>query len=214
MPLRLLVLGATGHIGTNTVELALARGARVTAFVRSPHKITRNDPNLTVIGGDPLSSQPLARALVGHDAVLSSLGLPPREALRPSTRMTEFAASTVAAMKTAGVKRLAIVSAAALFPDRRLLFRFFQWVLRNHMRDLDAMEAVVKATDLNWTIARPPRLITGSGKEEAYRATVGALPPRAFSMPFRSVARFLLDAVEQGTHLREVVGLGSEEARR
>jgi hypothetical protein len=33
-------------------------------------------------------------------------------------------------------------------------------------------------------------------------------------MPFRSVAKFLLDVVEQGTHVRDVVGLGSEEGER
>ncbi|HEY2512959.1 MAG TPA: NAD(P)H-binding protein [Polyangiaceae bacterium] len=207
MPLRLFVLGATGHIGAHTLELALARGHRVTAFVRSPHKVTRNDPKLTVIQGDPLASEPLARALAGHDAVLSSLGPSPREALRPSTLMAEFAASTVAAMKTAKVKRLGVVSAAVLFPDPRLRFRLIQWVLRHHARDLTAMEAVVQATDLDWTIARPPRLVTGPG--ESYRVEPFALPAKAWSMSFRAVAKFLLEAVDQGAHVREVVGLGS-----
>jgi putative NADH-flavin reductase len=206
MALRLLALGATGHIGTHVVDLALARGHSVTAFVRSPSKIRRNHPALSVIQGSPLATETLGRCLRGHDAVISSIGPPPREAFRPSTLMAESAASTVAAMSTAGVKRLLVVSAAVLFADPRLSFRFFQWLLRQHARDLTAMEAVVRAADFEWTIARPPRLL--QSQDEAYRCDRGALPERASSMSYRAVAAFLVDSVEQGRYVREMVGLG------
>lgn len=211
MALRLFVLGATGHIGTHVLDLALSRGHQVTAFVRSPHRITRNDAALRVVQGDLLSSDALARAMPGHDAVLSSVGPPPRQAFKPSTLMAESAASTVAAMTAAEVKRLVVVSAAVLFPDRRLSFRFFRWLLRQHARDLVAMEAVVRATRFDWTIGRPPRLV--SAQNESYRSETDALPPGAWSMSFRAVAAFLVDCVENGTHLREVVGLASGGTR-
>lgn len=152
-----------------------------------------------------MSREALARALRGHDAVLSSIGPPPREAFRPSTLMAESAASTVVAMSAAGVKRLLVVSAAVLFPDRRLGFRFFRWLLRQHVRDLTAMEAVVRATDFDWTIARPPRLV--KTQDESYRSERNALPAGAWSMSYRAVARFLVDSAERGTHAREIVGL-------
>jgi putative NADH-flavin reductase len=211
MTQRLFVLGATGHIGGHVVDLALARGHRVTAFVRSPRKLSRNDPGLSVIEGDLLSTGALARALPAHDAVLSSIGPSPREALRPSTLMADCAASTVAAMSAAGVKRLAIVSAAVLFPDRRLSFRFFRWLLRQHARDLVAMEAVVRATNFDWTIARPPRLV--STGDESYRCGLDALPQGAWSMSFRAVAAFLLDSIEGHTSSRQVIGLARGEAK-
>jgi putative NADH-flavin reductase len=204
---RILVLGGTGHIGAYVIDLALARGHRITAFVRSPQKVTRTDPALSVIQGDPLSSGALAGALVGHDAILSCIGPAGREALRPSTLMAECAASTVAAMTTASVKRLLIVSAALLFPDRRLRFRFFRWLTRHHLHDLVAMEAVVGATDFDWTIARPPKL--SKAPDESYRCETESLPAGAWSMSFRAVAAFLLDAAEQRTHVREIVGLAS-----
>jgi putative NADH-flavin reductase len=207
MTLRLFVLGATGNIGSHVVDLALARGHAVTAFVRSPHKIHRNADVLSVIQGDPLSKASLARALPGHDAVLSSLGPAPSEAFRPSTLMAESAASTVAAMTAARVRRLLVVSAAVLFPDRRLSFRFFQWLLRQHARDLVAMEAVVRATDFDWTIARPPRLV--KTQDASYRSERDGLPAQAWSMSHRAVATFLLDCAERGTHPREVVGLAA-----
>lgn len=204
MPLRIFVVGATGHIGSHVLELALARGHQVTAFVRSRSKITRDHPALSVIES-PLATEPLARYLRGHDAVLSSLGPPGTEALHPSTLMAESAASLVAAMAMAGVQRLAIVSAGVLFPGRGLAIRFFKWLLRHHARDLVAMESVIRATDFDWTIARPPRLVERA--DASYRAKDDALPNGASAMAFRGVAAFLLDCVEQHSHSRAVVGL-------
>jgi putative NADH-flavin reductase len=205
MALRFFLLGATGHIGTQAVDLALARGHEVTAFVRSPQKIARNHRALTVIKGDPLSAPQVAEVLPGHDAVVSSLGPSPREAFRPSTLLAECAASTVAAMSAAGVGRLAIVSAAVLFADRRLAFVFFRWLLKHHARDLVAMESVVQASGIDWTIARPPRLV--ASLDAGYESARDALPGRGWTASYRAVAAFLLDSVEQHRHSREVVGL-------
>lgn len=89
MPLRLLVLGATGKTGTHILDLALARGHQVTAFVRSPQKIARRHPALAIVQGDPLQVNQLAAALPGHHAVLSAIGPSGREAFRPSTLLEE-----------------------------------------------------------------------------------------------------------------------------
>jgi len=205
--MRLLILGANGHTGRQLVDLALGRGHDVTAFVRSPEKIARRHPQLEVRRGDPQSVDALASALPGHDAVLSALGVRPPRAFRPHALVQDSAASTVAAMTRAGVKRLVLVSAAVLFPEKGLRFAFFRWLLKHVMRDLDGAEQIVRATPLDWTIARPPRLI--ERPEEVYRATRDALPARAFSMSFRAVAAFMLDAVEQHAHVHEIVGLAS-----
>lgn len=200
----LFVLGATGRIGREIVDAAIASGHEVTAFVRSPAKIEPRD-HLRVVGGDPKDPEAMARAMSGHDAVLSAIGAPPREALRPSTLMTDCATSTLRAMQAADVPRLGIVSAAVLFPEKGLMFAFFQWFLKHHARDLTTMEAAIRASDRRWTIVRPPRLV--SGPDDAARTAVGELPPRGSVASFRSVARFLVDAVAGGDHVGEVVGL-------
>src|SRR5690242_8450486 len=115
--MRLLVLGATGRTGKQILDLGLARGHHLTALVRSPRKITRRDGALSVVEGDPLQADQIARALHGHDAVLSALGPAPRDAFRPHTLLAECAAATMAAMTMAGVDRVAVVSAALLFPE-------------------------------------------------------------------------------------------------
>jgi putative NADH-flavin reductase len=203
--MKLLIVGATGNTGREVLDLALERQHRVTAFVRSPQKITRTDAALSVVRGDPFDLPALAKALDGQDAVLSTLGLPPRQALRPSNFMAESTAAIVSAMRTAGVSRLCILSAAVLFPGSGVQYAFFKWLLQHHARDLEALETVVKASDLEWTIARPPRLV--KAPDARYLAARDALPEGAFSATFRGVASFLLDAVEHREYLRETVGI-------
>jgi len=203
--MRLFVIGATGHTGTQILDLALARGHAVTAFVRSPAKITRSHAQLSVVRGDPHHADPMAEAMRGHDAVLSALGVQPPTAFRPHTLVSDCAASTVAAMTSAGVTRLALVSVAVLFPIRGLKYAFFRVMLKHIARDLAAAEQIVTATPLDYTIARPPRLY--NGQDVAYREAHNALPDHPRAMSFRSVASFLLDACERHVHSREIVGL-------
>ena len=205
--MRALVIGANGRTGTQLIDLGLARGHELTAFVRSPAKITRTDPRLHVVQGDPHSADALAAALPGHDVVLSALGIHTRQMFGPVTLLQDCVASTVAAMTRAGVKRLVLVSAATLFPEDGLKFRIARWVLQHQIRDLVATESIVRATALDWTLARPPRLV--SSREEAYRAERDALPKDGFTMSFRAVAAFMLDSAAQGTHREEIVGLAA-----
>src|SRR5262245_12645151 len=122
--MKLFVLGANGRTGTQIVELALSRGHEVTAFVRSPQKLSPAG-SLAIVRGDPQRPETIAAALPGHDAVLSAIGPHPRDALRPSTLLADCARATVEAMTASGVPRLVIVSAAVLFPAKSLYFAFF-----------------------------------------------------------------------------------------
>jgi len=175
--------------------------------VRSPEKITRRHPNLQVLHGDPRNVHEMARVLPGHDAVLSALGVRPPQAFRPHTLVQECAASTVGAMTRAGVKRLVLVSAAVLFPGKGLFFDFFRFILTQVRRDLGNAEEIVRATSLEWTIVRPPRLINTA--DDIYRSERDVLPASGYSISFRAVAAFMLDAVEQRMYVREVAGVAS-----
>jgi hypothetical protein len=119
----------------------------------------------------------------------------------------ECAASTVAAMTRAGVSRIVLLSAAVLFPERGLLFAVFRRVLAHIASDLGTAEQIVRATSLEWTIARPPRLVQRTS--DRYRSRADALPAGGLSMSFRGVAAFMLDAAERHTHVREIVGLAA-----
>jgi putative NADH-flavin reductase len=203
--MRLFVIGANGRTGREILDLALERGHEVTAFVRSPETL-QNVPGVRVLRGDPRQTDSIAAVLPGHDAVLSAIGPHPSDALLgPSTLVADCARAAVDAMTASGVRRLAIVSAAVLFPEKGLSFAFFRWLLRHHARDLRAMEHIVRTSSLEWTIVRPPRLT--QSPDSSFVALRDGLPTGSRVMSFRSVAAFMLDAVERRLHVDEVVGL-------
>jgi putative NADH-flavin reductase len=199
--MRLFVIGATGRTGRQIVQQALARGHHVTAFVRSPESITVRNERLTVLKGNAMDENQLSDAMQNHDAILSTLG--PREAFKPSSLLHDSALATTRAMKRSGVKRLLILSAAAHFPG--VPNRIISFILRSHMRDSRAMEEIVQASDLDWTIARPPRLTQED--YSTYRSREGAAPKIGFTLSRKAVAAFMLDAIEQKKHFHKIVGI-------
>jgi putative NADH-flavin reductase len=198
---KLFVIGATGRTGQEIVQQALARNHHVTAFVRSPENITLQNERLTVLKGNAMDENQLFRAVQNHDAVVSTLG--PREVFKPSSMLHDSAVATTRAMNRAGVKRLVVLSAAAHFPG--LLNRIASFIMRNHMRDSRAMEAIVQATGLDWTIARPPRLTQED--YATYRSRENAAPRMGFSVSRKAVAAFMLEAIEQEKHFHQIVGI-------
>ena len=199
--MKLFVIGATGRTGREIVELALARGHHVTAFVRSPESITLKNERLTVIKGNAMDENELFHAMQNHDAVLSALG--PRKPFKPSSLLHDSALATTRAMNRSGVKRLVVLSAAAHFPG--IPNRIVSLILRDHMRDSRAMEEIVQTSGLDWTIARPPRLTEED--YNTYRSREGAAPTMGFSLSRKAVAAFMLDAIEQQKHFHKIVGI-------
>src|SRR4051812_15125462 len=72
--MNLTIFGATGGVGREVVTQALDTGHHVTAYVRSPAKLTDTHPNLTVTGGELTDADAVRRAVRGADAVISALG--------------------------------------------------------------------------------------------------------------------------------------------
>ena len=204
--MRLLILGATGGTGRALIDQARTRSHQVTAFVRSPKKLGAPRDGVIVRRGDPLDAVQVRDVLAGHDAVLSALGAPGpgrTTILRDSSRVI------VDAMRDAGVRRLLVVSAAILFDG----IGFFPAVmrrtlLRNIFTDAAAMERTIASSDLEWTIARPPRLTNGP-LTKRYRVADGRMPPGKLTVSRADVADFLLDEVEEKRHVHAIVGIAA-----
>jgi uncharacterized protein YbjT (DUF2867 family) len=199
--MKLFVIGATGRTGEEIVQQALARGHRVTAFVRSPGTVTLKRERLSVLKGNVTDESQLSEAIQNHDAVVSALG--PREAFKPGSLLHDSALATTRAMQRSGVRRLVALSVAAHFPG--IPNRIVSFILRSHMRDSLAMEKVVQDSGLDWTIARPPRLTRE--QYATYRSREGAAPRRGFSVSRKAVEAFMLDAIEQKKHFQKIVGI-------
>jgi len=164
--MKLTVLGATGGIGQQVVAQALNDGDQVTAVVRDPARLpVPPHPALDVVRADVMDPLALAPLIAGRDAVISALG---HRGRGPTTVCADGARSLVAAAAEAGLRRILVVSAAGAYIEksddlvtRRIVKPLLGRILRESFADTRVMESVVRASGLDWTILRPPRLTDG-----------------------------------------------------
>jgi len=151
------VLGATGATGRHVVDAALRRGHEVTALVRRAGSFSPAERLSEVVWTDLTDEATLASVLTGANAVISTLG---GAATGPTTVCTDGIRSAVTAMDQAGVSRLVVVSAHGVAETRdRSLYSRAVWAgVANRMRDKETMEPLITASNLDWTIVRPPAL--------------------------------------------------------
>ena len=107
--MKLTIFAATGGIGRQLLEQAVAAGHDVTAVVRSPEKLSGEA--VRVVQADLAAPDPAAleSAVSGADAVLSGLGPRSNADAGIAARGT---AAIVAAMQATHVRRIVVVSAA------------------------------------------------------------------------------------------------------
>ena len=180
------------------------RGHGVTAVVRQTDLLDPRD-GLRVALGNPLQAQDLERLIAGHDAVISCLG---QRSRADANLLRDAAAATMAAMARSGVRRYLLVSQGLLFSSSHPIVLLLRLILARHVADSTAMERLVCASDADWTIVRPPRLLDG-GPARGYKIAVGVRLSGPNSMQRADLATFLLDAAEGRAHLREIVGIAS-----
>jgi putative NADH-flavin reductase len=202
--MKLFILGATGGIGQHLVRLGLERGLQVTAYVRSPAKISLVHERLRVVEGDVFNAAQMGQTMTCHDVVLSSFG---PLTIRSSRLRREFGRTLAAAMRKSGVSRVQVVSAAFLFPDIGLVGNLLKATLFRQMApDMAGMEAEVIQSNLDWTLVRPPRLSNGPARH-SYRLADGGLPRGGFLISRADVAHFMIGEAENPSHLNQVVGV-------
>ncbi|WP_328396465.1 NAD(P)-dependent oxidoreductase [Nocardia sp. NBC_00416] len=210
--MRIIIFGANGPTGRLLTTQALTAGHDVVAFTRRPDEFPVRHDRLTTVGGDVYDQESVARAVAGGDAVLSALGVPYGRA--PITTYSAGVANIVAAMQRHEVRRIAVVSSSAVdpqpYPDAGFLFnrvlqpfitRFLGKTLYDDMR---AMEALLTAADLDWTIVRPSGLFDLPGVTDytvAAERAEGRFTSRA------DLAACLLRLAENGEYLRSAVGV-------
>lgn len=208
--MKLVVLGATGGVGREIIRQAIERRHAITAFARNLQRLAKFGDRILAIQGDPLNSAELQPIIAGQDAILAAFGPPIPVPPSDTHLMLRFASALIDAMLRVGTRRLILVSTAFLFrdaiiPPAYLVGRLF---FSGIVTDASAMEAIVRKSTCEWTIARPPKL-TDKRRTRAYRTRKGRLPPLGFSISRADVADFMIDTVEQGTYIRRVVGISN-----
>jgi putative NADH-flavin reductase len=201
--LRLAILGATGGIGGHVLSWAADAGHPVHVLARHAAAVPRR-PGVTVTEGDAADPVAVADAVASADAVLSALG--PRGAKTPQLLATAAAVLTQAMTKT-GTARLICVSAAGAFvkddPETSGLVKLIlPRIFAKPFADVRAMEEVIRASSLDWTLVRPTRLVNSPARGE-YRIRPDYPPPGLTKISRADVAAFMIGALTEASYLRQ-----------
>jgi len=203
---KIIVFGASGGTGKEIVKQALEAGHEVTAFVRNPAKVVIQHPKLKLVTGDVMVAAAVEEAVAGQEAVISALG-PTRP---PMPAMMEMAAQNiVVAMKKAGIRRLISTTGAGVRDPQdqpKLIDHLMKGLLSllagDVLRDSAANVDVIRASDLDWTIVRYPRLLDGA-HTGTYR--VGFIGKDSGSQLSRADgADFVLRELAEGKYLQRM----------
>jgi putative NADH-flavin reductase len=202
---RVLLFGASGGIGSEVRAQARTAGHELVLFARDRTRLEPLLPSETALVGDIAHADAVRSALAGVDAVLSALG-PTRNSADQVRLFESFAATLVAAMEAAGVRRLVSVSGAACtLPGerKRVAARLVSGLVSLAVRHVVAAKQreleIIAASDLDWVAPRPPRVVAGAA---AGAVRVG---PTATGMSITQgdLARFMVEQLSDDTFLRQ-----------
>ena len=211
-----VLIGASGFVGTAILNELLNRGHKVTAIVRDPAKVTASNPNLKVIQADVTDTDVLIEASKGKDAVIS--------AYNPGWKNPNIYEETlknypliVDSVKKAGVERLLIVGGAGtlfyapgkmvmdaddvpakLLPGIKSLGEFYLNTLR-------------KENDIDWIFLSPAANMTPGERTGKFRIgkddlVVGVNGDSNISVEDYAVA--MVDELEQKKYHKERFTIG------
>jgi putative NADH-flavin reductase len=221
--MKLTIVAATGGLGRQAVEQALAAGHDVTAVVRDPSKLSSAVRTVTadLAAADSATLEP---AVAGADAVLSALG--PRSSAEAGVA-SRGTRAVAAAMQATGVRRIVVVSAAPVStvpspgrprppkhdPGDGFLMRYLaspviKAVFRKPYADLALMEDVLRGSGLDWTVVRPPRL-TDRPLTGTYRTAYGRNLRRGVLVSRADVAHLMLRVLDQPETIRQAIGIAN-----
>jgi putative NADH-flavin reductase len=219
--MKLTIFAATGGIGRQLLEQALAAGHDVTAVVRDPTKLSGEVRSVTadLAAPDPAA---LESAVEGAGAVLSGLGARSASEAGIASRGTR---AIVQAMQAARVRRIVAVSAAPVgtvpspgrpkppkhdpgdgFFMRNLLSPLTKVTFRKTYADLALMEDVLRDSALDWTVVHPPRL-TDKPLTSSYRTAYGQNLRCGLFVSRADVAHLMLRVLEQPETVRQTIGI-------
>jgi len=208
--MKIVLIGATGFVGTPVLAELLSRGHQVTVLARNPGKLAAQ-PGLTVVAADALDAARVAQAAAGHDAVISAYN-PGWTEPKIAELYIQATHAIFAGVKQAGVKRFLMVGGAgSLFvapgvqlvdtPDFPPEYKVAAAAAR------DALALIQKETTLDWTFLSPAILLQPGVRTGKYR--VGADAPLwaegggPGSISVQDMAVAIVDEIETPKHIQK-----------
>ncbi len=194
-----LVIGASGGIGRETLSAALDAGHRVRAFSRSANEIDLENSYLEKHSGDAMNEAGIDAALDGIDVVVQTLGIGADELFKSVNLFSESTRILIAAMQRRNVRRLIVVTGFGAGDSReaigclqRIPFRLF---LGRAYNDKDVQERLIKESGLDWTIVRPG-ILTKGARTGRYRVLVEPSQWRNGVISRADVADFIVRSID------------------
>lgn len=204
--LKILLLGATGRVGSHIARLALQDNHHVTALVRSPEKLQIKHENLNVIQGNVLNKEDLEKAMRGQDLVLSALNTDGANTLSESMPLI------IEAMEKEGIKRIITIGTAGILQSRVessvLRYQSSESKRKSTRAAEDHHKAydLLKESALDWTIVCPTYLPDGE-RIGTYRAERDFLPEGGVKISVPDTAEFAYRQIESTEYIKARVGL-------
>jgi putative NADH-flavin reductase len=208
--MQVVIFGSTGPTGRALVRQALDDGHDVIAIARDPARVDSTGARLQVVRADVLDGSSFDGVLNGADAVISAIGAHGRQ---PTTVYSAGTANIRDAMRRAGVRRFIGVSAlpvtprAELGPAERWIVVPLLWLFFGEMyADMTRMEQLLRDSDLDFTIMRPPRL-TNQRATGTYRTAINQPLSRARKISRADLAAEMLRDIPDHQTVRATVSL-------
>lgn len=207
--MKVVILGASGAIGSLLVTQAKERGHEVTAVVRASSY--QAPPGVAVKRGNLMDAAFLREAVRGHNAVLSGLGLrlpgiAPWNKPEVPDFLTRSTPAIVEAMKAEGINRIIVVSSGGVGDSyAKVPFGFRAFIkmsaLQHVMPELNRMEQTLLSSGLDVSIVRPTGLTDGPRTNDV--KVCEKLAGGRATIPRADVAAFMLDELEQNRYVRK-----------
>ena len=198
--MKVLLLGATGGVGSHLLRASVAAGHDVRVLVRDATALETSD-EVDVVVGDATTPSHMAEAVAGRDVVLNAVG---SRNFRMPVEL-EVGRVLLPALAEAGVGRLIVCSAFGVGDSERdagaMQKMFFHSVLGRVYAAKEVADAEVRASDLDWTLVYPTRLTDGPATGDLVVAE--RLPAGASTKVARAdVARFMMAQLGDDTWSR------------
>ncbi len=207
--IRLTIFGATGKSGRLLCEGALARGHKVTAFVRDPAKLGDLVERVDVVTGSLEDKEAIVRAVVGAQAVVSALGTFER---KPNTVLSDGTRQIVRAMEASGAARFVAITSLGCGSSREQVNSGFMRLLiktlaKEIWADKDRQEEVIRTSSLDYLIVRPGGLSDKPARGSWTELRAGESHKGSQMISRADVATYILDRLAAGELGREEVVL-------
>lgn len=173
--MKVAMIGATGIVGRNLLAEAARRSHEITAISRHSDRVPQL-ANVTPVKVDVLDSDALARALAGHEAVISAFS-PGRGRTDPDVfdHFVRGHKAIIAGVKASGVKRLLAVGGAASLkvPSGETLLDSPDWPPQFHkpavLGTRELLYLLKNEPELDWVFLSPPTFLEAGTRTGQYR---------------------------------------------